>query len=258
MFGDFEAEITVSNELDRVGYCILGLLLVAEHRNETEGFLAASSFEYLKNLGVPEEEITLRLSKFEKQGLVRHQNVPLFEETSGPNILYHLTTRGTFYFIQNASFVFDQSKGLLYDFPDEIMETLDEIWRWYASSIGQEIGDPLLFVENHTGNRYLAPSSEGFVKLDHNSAPYAETVETLDAAIEAVRGDNEYGASDPEDKEQQLTALEAGRKLLEGGRVAVKVASTVILETLEYLASIGVAVAKVTAAIAAVKVLLGL
>lgn len=116
--------------------------------------------------------------------------------------------------------------------------------------------------KTQTGNQnFLAgesvPASNRVVSLDHNSPPYIEAVEALNYVMETVRGDNEYGNRDPEDKEQQLSALSAGCKLLESSRVAFGMIEAVVMKTLLYLAGIGVAVAQVADAIAKVKVLFG-
>ena len=104
----------------------------------------------------------------------------------------------------------------------------------------------------------LAPASNRVVTLDHNSLTYKDAVAALDSAISSVAGDNEYGDRDPEDKEYRLEILEFGRKLLDGTRVAVNDIKSLLLDTLEYLAKISVAVTKIAAAIAAIKILIGL
>jgi len=103
-----------------------------------------------------------------------------------------------------------------------------------------------------------APASDRTVSLDHNSAQYQAAISALDDVIANVRGDNEYGDRDSEDKEQSLVALSAGRKLFDAGRVSVEMIDTVVLRTLAYLAGIGVAVDQIATAILKVKELIGL
>ncbi|MCH9052255.1 MAG: hypothetical protein IIA72_14430, partial [Proteobacteria bacterium] len=110
----------------------------------------------------------------------------------------------------------------------------------------------------HHDEPELAPASNRVVTLDHNSLTYKDAVAALDSAISSVAGDNEYGDRDPEDKEYRLEILEFGRKLLDGTRVAVNDIKSLLLDTLEYLAKISVAVTKIAAAIAAIKILIGL
>lgn len=103
-----------------------------------------------------------------------------------------------------------------------------------------------------------APASDRYVELDHNAQPYKDAVAALDSAISSVAGDNGYGDRDPEDKAYRLQILGFGRKLLDGARIAVNDVKSLLIGTLEYLAKISVAVAKIAAAIAAIKLLIGL
>jgi len=105
-------------------------------------------------------------------------------------------------------------------------------------------------------NQKTVPAASRVVSLDHNSQAYKEAIQAIDVVSEAIRGDNEYGNRDPEDKEQRLAELLAGRKLLEAGRASVNAVNTVLMKTLLYLAGIGVAVTQVATAIEAVQKLL--
>jgi len=76
-----------------------------------------------------------------------------------------------------------------------------------------------------------------------------------------VRDNNEYAASDPEDREQRLAELEAGGRLLEALRVNPKALWAILASALGYLAlkfagaTIG---GLANAALAALRSLLGL
>jgi hypothetical protein len=86
-----------------------------------------------------------------------------------------------------------------------------------------------------SGEQEYVPASDRFVTIDHNSTEYKETEEALKATIEAVRGNNEYGESDPDDREQRLAELEAGITLLRPLRVALEKIRSVLLPPLKYL-----------------------
>ncbi len=101
------------------------------------------------------------------------------------------------------------------------------------------------------------PASDRIVTLDHNKPEYKDAIKSIDTAIEAIRGDNEYGARDPEGKARNLIQLEAGRKLLDAITASVKVVEGLLIKTLVYLAGIGVAVSQVVDAIEKAKLLLG-
>ncbi|MGH6660857.1 MAG: hypothetical protein ACREB6_04915, partial [Rhodospirillales bacterium] len=102
------------------------------------------------------------------------------------------------------------------------------------------------------------PAADRTVSRLDNQETWDEAIAAIDAAIEAVRGDNEYGARDPEDKEQRLAELSAGRVLFDATRTSVRAVEAVLLKTLLYLAGIGVAVTQVIDAIEKVRTLLGL
>ena len=56
------------------------------------------------------------------------------------------------------------------------------------------------------------PASDRTVSLDHNSISYQEAIEAVDCLEELVRQKNDY--DDPDDKEQKLAEIAAGRTLL--------------------------------------------
>ena len=81
-----------------------------------------------------------------------------------------------------------------------------------------------------------APASDRVVQLDHNSKEYRIAVEALDAVIDEVRKNNEYGDKDLQDRDQRVAELEAGKRLLEAPKVSVNAIQAVIITTLAYLA----------------------
>ena len=106
-----------------------------------------------------------------------------------------------------------------------------------------------------------APASDRVVTLDHNSAEYKVAVDAVDAVIDAVRGDNEYGDRAREEKEAVVAALKNGRRLLDSVKVRVSVIQATLLPSLQYIAdnfSKGVIAALGAAAVAAVGKLLGI
>jgi hypothetical protein len=61
------------------------------------------------------------------------------------------------------------------------------------------------------------PASDRIVAIDHNSPVQAEVEQKIEELIEAVRRDNDFPGA-PEEKEQVIAELSAGRKLLEAAQ----------------------------------------
>jgi hypothetical protein len=106
------------------------------------------------------------------------------------------------------------------------------------------------------------PASDRVVTLNHNAPEYKQATEVLPQIIELVRGDNEYGDADPEDKEQRLAELEAGGRLLKAPRARLEPIKALLLPALKYLAkkfadtTIGLLASKALAALLALLSLL--
>ena len=79
------------------------------------------------------------------------------------------------------------------------------------------------------------PAAGRFVQLDHNSRQYKETMKAGEALIEAVRTSNEYGESNPQEREQRVAELEAGYRLLRAPRVNPIIVKGVLYGVLTYL-----------------------
>lgn len=99
------------------------------------------------------------------------------------------------------------------------------------------------------------PAADRIVTLNHNSEAYKKAVSALDAAIEEIEGTNYY--PEPNDKEDVLTDLREGRGLLKETQVSLKKIDDCVLRVLKYLEVRAIAVAKVVAAIYAIKILFG-
>jgi hypothetical protein len=82
----------------------------------------------------------------------------------------------------------------------------------------------------------VAPASDRLVALDHNSAAYIEADSRLSEAIKALRENNEYKASDPEDYEQRIAELEGGQRLLKAPRIRLGAVIEVLIRALQWLA----------------------
>lgn len=70
------------------------------------------------------------------------------------------------------------------------------------------------------------PASDRTVRLDHNSQSYQDAIEAVDRLEELVRQANDY--DDPEDKDEKLAELSAGRRLLQAVRVRVAAVAHVL------------------------------
>jgi hypothetical protein len=120
--------------------------------------------------------------------------------------------------------------------------------------------DEFLVVEESTSAE-TAPASDRIVRLDHNSSEYREALDAVEAVIEAVTGDNEYGESAPEERDVIVSLLATGRKILDQVEVRVSVARAALIPALQFVAenfSKGAIAALGATAVAAVGRLFGL
>lgn len=101
------------------------------------------------------------------------------------------------------------------------------------------------------------PASDRIVDIKDNSSKFTAADTSIAETIEAVRGNNEYGTEEPEEKERVIAELESGKRLLEAARVRLDAIITVLVHVLKYLAekfvdhAIGIAAAAALAALAA-------
>ncbi len=80
----------------------------------------------------------------------------------------------------------------------------------------------------------FVPAADRTVTLDHNSPDYTDTLRALEKVEQAVQQANDY--DDPDDKEQRVAELSAGRRLLQATRARVDALIAVIYRGLSYLA----------------------
>ena len=69
--------------------------------------------------------------------------------------------------------------------------------------------------------------------MDHNRQSYREAVEAVDRLEELISKTNDY--DDPDDKEQKITELAAGRTLLKAIRVRVRAVGQVLAAPIKSL-----------------------
>jgi len=100
----------------------------------------------------------------------------------------------------------------------------------------QELLDEYDLREEEAAEPLVVPASDRIVRLDHNSAAYLEADARLTEAIAALRENNEYKASDPEDYEQRLAELEGGQRLLKAPRTRLGAVIEVLIRALQWLA----------------------
>jgi hypothetical protein len=82
-------------------------------------------------------------------------------------------------------------------------------------------------------NAQIAPASDRIVRLDHNSDPYREAIESLNRVRDAVAAQNDY--ADEGDKGQRLAELDASKVLFAAPQVNLSVARALTVRTLKYL-----------------------
>lgn len=120
-------------------------------------------------------------------------------------------------------------------YDDMVAEVNDQLFRPMARDLRRLLARELEAAVTG-GEEAGVPASDRYVRLDHNSPAYTQTVAALEAVVEAVRRDNEYGSADPDDRDQRIAELEAGKRLLQEVRVRVDAAHALFVGTLGYLA----------------------
>jgi hypothetical protein len=86
------------------------------------------------------------------------------------------------------------------------------------------------------------PASDRSVSLGHNSPEQRQAIEKIDRLVEAVTQANDLPGT-PEDKEQILAELSAGRKLLEATKVRVAAVRATLQPALRWILEKGAAAA---------------
>jgi len=120
----------------------------------------------------------------------------------------------------------EQSEGKEFD-----LEKADLTGSSHDDSISKE-----LYGLEGVASLHPVPASNRLVTLHHNSAAYKEAVEAVDAVIDAVIGDNVYGAKAPKEKEAVIGALKSGRLLLDADEVSESSLSAILINVLQYVA----------------------
>lgn len=252
------AKIFSSEEFDRLDWLILGALLERAHESKDGGELSEEQIHEMAQVRAPNNAVLNALEELRRFGLLRSW---LFEEDSGtepvtpPVRCYRITPRGIYLTLNRSHDVMESAHGLTFDYPDEIGDSLAEIL-----FLDDDLTDEKRTTE--LGKvAFSAPAADRVVPLNHNSAEYQNATEALDELIELVRSDNEYGSRAPEEKEQLVASLTAGRRLLNGVTVRLSAAYAILLPPLRYVADNfgkGVITAAGTLALAAIVKLLGI
>jgi hypothetical protein len=100
------------------------------------------------------------------------------------------------------------------------------------------------------------PAADRIVHLDHNQPAYQEATQALERLEQTLREANDY--PDPQDKDQRIAEVSAGRRLLQSARVRIGAIAAVIVPTVMYLASHFVGTAIDTASSAVIEKLTAL
>ena len=212
------------------------------------------SDEYLED-----NDVQGRLIKLAEGGFTKTKSET---EESYATIQYTLTAQGNWFVVQHSPTLFDLEQWpQASQLTGESVKALEEIWDWdnalhaylNARTYSDKNPEPTQMVES-------VPASDRIVPLDHNSQEYRETINAIDAVIEAVSGDNEYGATAPHEKAALIGTLNSGRALLSAHSVRLSAVRATLLPALQYVAdnfTKGVVAALGAAAVAAVLKLLG-
>ncbi|UQR67315.1 hypothetical protein LRP30_19525 [Bradyrhizobium sp. C-145] len=78
------------------------------------------------------------------------------------------------------------------------------------------------------------PASDRVVSLSHNSPEQQQALEKLDELVAAVKETNDF-PGEPEEREQIVAELSAGRRLLEAARVRVAAVRETLAPTLKWI-----------------------
>src|SRR5262249_30251491 len=78
------------------------------------------------------------------------------------------------------------------------------------------------------------PAADRIVSLGHNSPPQKEALEKIDALVAAVKETNDF-FGDPEEREQVVAELSAGRRLLEAAKVRVSAIRAALQPSLKWI-----------------------
>jgi len=97
-------------------------------------------------------------------------------------------------------------------------------------------GSALEEADRLIADRQAIPAADRTVTINHNEPVYEEVLYGFKQTIEAIKGKNEYGASEPEDRGQRIAELEAGQHLLKAPRVRVEPFVQLVMSALRYLA----------------------
>lgn len=140
------------------------------------------------------------------------------------------------------------------------IERILENWSAVATNAGaaREPTDQIVEQEAGTETTVAVPASDREVPLNHNSKEYREAVDAVDEVIAQVSGDNEYGDKFPEEKAALVSALKAGRSLLDGAKVRVAAIYSTLLPALKFVAEHWLKATIATLAAAAIAKLMSL
>ena len=184
------------------------------------------------------------LQGLKESGLVETTDEVWNEDDGEFETVYEATAKGLGYI--------DQINDFFWGLKEEFKQ--DNVWALNVLESGKTHG-------NNVATHVDIPASDRIVALDHNSPDYKNTVEAVDAVINAVAGDNEYGDSTPDEKETVVTALRAGRKFLDAAEARVSALKAMLISPLQYIAdnfAKGTIAALAAKAVTAVAKLLGI
>lgn len=244
-------------DTDRLDWLLLGLLLHEAYEHPLSGSVSVREFRKTVPPEISDSEIIRRLTVFEEHGVASGANLSMADKYEH---MYCITPKGVFFILSCSGTVYESAYGFIYDFPDEISDTIEKILSLedlYDETLMDAFGNPFVL----EASALAAPAAGRYVEFDHNSRVYLDAVEAIDDVLAEVRSSNAYRNQDPRDQERQIAELSAFRTLLQSVRVSISAATRFVIPTLKYLAAkfgdsaIGAAA---TAAIAAVLKLFGL
>lgn len=88
---------------------------------------------------------------------------------------------------------------------------------------------------NSVVNAKEIPASDRTVSRADNAEAFEKASQAVDAAIDAIRSDNEFAATHEDERDAIVSSLEAGRRLLEGAVVRARAIGALLIVPFRYV-----------------------
>ena len=149
-----------------------------------------------------DEQLSTSIADLRSWGLIRTVFDDVAYERLGRDGYPEITPKGVVYLLAHQLEYFEQIHGLLWEFPVDCSNTINEL-----NSLGDEDG--------------MHPASDRYVKINHNSHEYTQADAALAKLEEELARTNQY--SDASERDAHISELQAGRSILKQDLVSLRV-----------------------------------